>query len=152
MYNFKEFINEYYLANEKLNDYYYLAFDVHEGSINSLKNYKFKGITAISDSPKIIESFARMRSAILVMDKNKVNENNLLEKIDYDDINYLVKNNFEILYRISGLNILSTLMYEILFNNLVIPKINRFKDSNNLRKLNNYILRNYKLLMIGNDW
>lgn len=91
---------EYILSTENYSKYYYLVLRLNEETLNNLATKELKGLKGISDSIDIINAFFDVRDLMLVMKKEDVEKINEIEKIDYDDIDYLTKNNMEILRRI----------------------------------------------------
>lgn len=85
---------------EDVPKYFYLVVNIKR-AWESLIKMKFVGLKGISDNPNIINSFFDVRDTLLVIDAQKVLEQNPdMFKIDYDNPHQLVSNNFEILNRL----------------------------------------------------
>jgi hypothetical protein len=70
--------------------------------MKALHKGEFEGLQGISDNEKIINSFFDIRNLMLVMDKEKVKSMNIIDQVQYDSVEYLVDNNFQILSRLTG--------------------------------------------------
>jgi hypothetical protein len=93
---------EYKLSTENYSKYFYLVLNLTEKTLKSLYKGKIDKLVGISDSEQIINAFFDIRDVLLVMDKDKVINLNEVENVDYDDVEYLVKDNFKKLSRITG--------------------------------------------------
>jgi len=93
---------EYKLSNENYIKYFYLVLKDEEETFKSLVDGEFEGLQGISDSEKIINSFFDIRNLMLIMDKDKVKNLNEIEKVKYDDVDYLTKDTFKVMGRLTG--------------------------------------------------
>lgn len=95
---------EYRLSHENWNDYYYLSLRFNNSTLYNLSNFnKLEGLKGISDNIEIINHFFDdSHKFLVVMDKNKVEELNELERVEYYDIYKLSKDDFKILRRLHG--------------------------------------------------
>jgi hypothetical protein len=136
-------LNEYSLTLDNYDKYYYLALRLDEKTISNLIDGKFEGLKGISESTDIINCFFDIRDILLVMKKEDADNINNLEKVKYDDVEYLTKNNFEILKRLYDAKLfkIGSLLYQ------GIRKIDYLKHRNSTNpKLNKL----YKL--VNNKW
>lgn len=129
---FDSFINEYNLSTENYSKYYYLVLRLNENTLNNLYTGRLDGLNGISNSTNIINAFFDVRDILLVMDKKDVEELNFIEKINYDDIDALSKNNFKLLKRLYDVKddyTIQSLLYQ------GFMKIKHGKDYKKLRSI-----------------
>lgn len=86
---------EYKLTTENYSKYYYLVLRFDDRTLSGLAKGEFAGLKGISDDIKIVNAFFDIRPMLLVMDKEKVDKINEIEKFDYFNIDFLVKDNFK---------------------------------------------------------
>lgn len=80
-------------------------FDEQDEFAKQLSDRKIEDIIGISDNKFIIPSFLGIgRNLLLVMPGDEVIKNNNISKIEYNNIDFLLKNNMEMLYRIFSKN------------------------------------------------
>lgn len=92
---------EYKLSYENISNYYFLVLKFDEKTMINLVNGEFKGLKGISDNINIIHSFFDIRELMLVMDKKSTEHLNKLENVQYDNVDYLTKNTFKVLKRLT---------------------------------------------------
>lgn len=97
IYNFYE----YKLTTENYSKYYYLVLRLNEKTFENLISGKFKNLKGISDNVEIINRFFDIRDILLIMDKKSVKELNDIEEVKYYDIDFLVKDSFKNLKRLT---------------------------------------------------
>jgi len=93
-------INEYNLSTENYDKYYYLVLKFNEETIKNLLSGELKNLIGISDNINIINGYFDIRDILLVMKKESVQTLNEIEKVRYDDLVYLTKDNMKVLRRL----------------------------------------------------
>lgn len=150
--NFNEYakLNDYNLSTDNYSKYYYLVLKLNEDTLNNLVSGKLKDLKGISDSIKILNSYFDIRDLLLVMKKEEVESINDIEKVIYDDVEYLTKDNFSVLDRLyNGGKTKDIHIGSLLYQG--IRKVFYFKHkestNNNINKLyRKYNGKNWKIL------
>jgi hypothetical protein len=95
-----DYIIEKSFTKKDIPDYFYFVFNL-EDSIDSLNQYKFKGLKGISSSDKIQFQFLNVaRDCVLRMESKELLHINPFTKIMYDNPHYLVSKDLLALRRI----------------------------------------------------
>ncbi len=69
--------------------------------MDDLNQMRLRGVRGISDTREIVaEYFVGRRNAVLVMDPDETARLNNLTRVEYDNPDYLAKDNFRVLYRL----------------------------------------------------
>jgi hypothetical protein len=93
-------LNEYKLSTDNYEKYYYLVLKFNEDTLKNLLSGKLKDLVGISDSTNIINGYFDIRDILLVMPKESVQALNDVEKVRYDDLEYLTNDNMKVLRRL----------------------------------------------------
>jgi hypothetical protein len=136
-----ESINEYKLSTENYDKYYYLVLRFNENTLKNLISGKLKNLIGISDSTNIINGYFGIRDILLVMDKELVEKINDVEKVRYDDLDYLVNDNMKVLrrlYQVDDEYSVGSLLYQ------GIRKTEYFRHKKDPINNLNYLLKLYR--------
>jgi hypothetical protein len=93
-------LNEYKLSTDNYDKYYYLVLRFNEDTLKNLLSGKLNGLKGISDNTDIINGYFDIRDILLVMKKESVQSLNEIEKVRYDDLDYLTNDNMKVLRRL----------------------------------------------------
>lgn len=97
---------------------FYLVIDDYRKLLNNddfLKHGHLKGLQGISSNPDIYDSLGTQIEAFITMDSKDVLKHNDLTKVLYDDVNFLVSDNFKYLKRILFLSNDTKEFYDLIF-------------------------------------
>lgn len=145
--SYSDKLYEFQLSTENYSKYYYLVLRFNEKTLQNLVDGKLVGLKGISDSENIINQFFDIRDVLLVMKKEEVESINNLEPVNYDDVEYLSKDNLKVLKRLyqepNDYNN-GSLLYQGI-RKCEYYKYGEFKNDNYLTSLNRKVNKYYGL-------
>lgn len=130
-------LNEYNLSTENYDKYYYLVLKFNEDTLKNLLSGKLKGLVGISDNTNIINGYFDIRDILLVMKKESVHALNNIEKVRYNDLEYLTNDNMKVLrrlYQVDDDYSTGSLLYQGIRRTEYFNRVKKNVD-NNLNKL-----------------